>query len=119
MSMSPQLTPIVRTEPLSQADVDLFGDYDRLLPVQIEGQIFYVPEGNSLLRSLQYLEIKQEALTLEWHRLCWNNTKGCCEMRIAVESNQAPQTIRACCTEVKENMELLTLPRGGKLHGSR
>ena len=111
----PGLDPIPYDGPHSDDDIELFGEYRLLFPILIEGRRFLVPEDNYVLRAIQYVEIKHRAVQMPWWDYCWNNTTGCCEMRYK-ESPDAPErTGRACCTPVKPGMEIVTLPKGGKM----
>ena len=68
------------------------------------------------MQSHQYLEIRREALTLEWRRLFSGTVEDSFEMTKKDKICQNLRTFRARCTEANENIRLLTLPKGGKLY---
>lgn len=95
-------------------DLELFGPYRSLFALVIEGRRFDVPEHTSVLRALQFVEMRQRAVRMPWRDYCWNNTTGCCEM-VYREHAGAPERVgRACTTRVKPGMELVRLPKGGR-----
>ena len=111
--MADDYEALLVTEPLSQEEIDLFGNYKKLIPINIEGRIFHVPEKNTVLRALQYLEIRKKKLTMKWGRFCWNNTVGCCELSYR-SSTQEPETRgRGCQILVKPGLHITELPKGG------
>lgn len=112
MSEKPEPKPFEGTH--GPDDLDLFGPFRRLLPILIEGERAFVPEGNSVLRCLQYLELKEGSVKMEWGRYCWNDTKGCCEMSYRLNPAEAPRVGRACRVRAEAGLEILALPRGGK-----
>ncbi len=112
----PSAAPAARiavSAPLSDEDVDLFGPYTALVPITVLGQLEHVPENNSVLRALQYLELKTGRLRLDWGRYCWNDTKGCCVVSVR-DAGGAPVTLRACRLAATDGLELLSLPPGGR-----
>lgn len=113
--MSDDLAPVPVEGPLSEEEIDLFGEYRCLLPILVEGERMLVPENNSLLRALQFVELKSARLKLDWGRYCWNDTKGCCE--VLVRSGTQEMTTRACKLGVSAGLEVLRLPKGGRRCG--
>jgi len=104
---------ILVTETLSQEDIDLFGEYRYLIPITIKGRRFHVPEGSTVLRALQYLEIRAKALSMKWGEFCWNDTVGCCELTYRAKPNESVCTGRGCQLMVEAELEILDLPKGG------
>jgi hypothetical protein len=109
------LTPVPVEGPLSEEEIDLFGPYRYLIPIEVEGIRMLVPENNSALRALQYLELTQGSVRLDWGRYCWNDTKGCCAITIAAQGG--PVEVRACRTPATAGLSILTLPPGGRRCG--
>ena len=109
------------TEPIafdgthSDDDVNLFGSFRWLYPIRIDGQTFWVPEDNTVLRSLQYLAVKANAVRLPWHTYCWNNRDGCCHFRFRAAPDGVVREARACVTPARPGMEIVQLPEGGAL----
>lgn len=105
--------------PHSEDDLDLFGPYRFLYPILIEGQEFLVPEDNTVLRALQYVEIKNRAIRLPYWDYCWNDTVGCCEMTYKEGPDEPEQTGRACCMAIRPGFEIVRLPKGGRFCGPK
>ncbi len=98
----------------SEDDLELFGPYRYLYPIDVEGDRFLVPERNYVLRALQYVEIKHRAVRLPYWDYCWNNTVGCCEMTYRASPEEPEQIGRACRVEVQPGMQIVKLPKGGR-----
>ena len=113
--MADENEALLVTEPLSQEDKDLFGDYKKLIPINIQGRVFHVPEENTVLRSLQFLELRKEVLTMKWGRFCWNDTVGCCELRYRSSPDAAVSSGRGCQLLAKPGLQIVQLPKGGCL----
>ncbi len=99
----------------SEDDILLFGRFAWLYPITIQGHVFSVPEDNSVLRCLQYLELKSAAVRLPWHRYCWNNRDGCCQFQYRAAPGATIRSARACVTAVRAGMLIERLPEGGVL----
>lgn len=112
--MSDDLRPVPVTAPLSEEEIDLFGEYRFLVPIWVEGERELVPENNSVLRALQYLEIREGRVKLDWGRYCWNDTKGCCEIVYREDDREEVKTGRACLLQVKPRLEIVRMPKGGR-----
>lgn len=93
----------------SEEHLDLFGAYRYLLPIVVQGRRYLVPEDNSVLRALQYVELTHGSLGLRWPTFCWNNTVGCCHMRYRDPDGSAC-TGRACQIEAEAGMVIEALP---------
>lgn len=106
--------PVPYDGPHSDDDLELFGPYRLLFPIEIEGESFLVPERNYVLRALQYVEMKERAVRMPYWNYCWNDTVGCCEMTYR-EHDGAPEKVgRACRVAVKPGLVIVRLPKGGK-----
>ena len=112
--MTEKREPIPFSGTHSPDDLNLYGPYQRLLPIWVEGEPAYVPENNSVLRGLQYLELHDGLVRMDWGRYCWNNTKGCCEMEYRPSEGEPAVVGRACQIQVSSGLEILQLPRGGR-----
>ena len=51
--MASPLAPVPVEGPLTEEEVELFGEYSQLVPIVIEGEILPVPEKNTVLRAQQ------------------------------------------------------------------
>ena len=89
---------------------DLFGPCEKLIPLKIPGATYDVPEGNVLLRCLQYIDLEHRVLTIDYIHYCWSNQCGNCEISLSVAGGQ-PERTRACQFKVREGLEITTLPR--------
>lgn len=112
--MASPLAPLPVPGPLSEDDIELFGEYEALVPIVVLGEVLPVPEKNSVLRALQYLEIRAHAVRLEWGRYCWNDTKGCCEMAYRQGPGAPVERGRACKIQACPGLEIVELPKGGR-----
>lgn len=112
--MTEKREPIPFSGTHSSDDLNLYGAYQMLLPIWVEGEPAFVPENNSVLRCLQYLELKENSVRMDWGRYCWNNTKGCCEMEYRAGADRASTVGRACQVRAISGLEILQLPRGGR-----
>ena len=54
---------------------DIFDSQDRLIPIVVLGKTFEVPEGNVLLRQMQYVSAE-----IGYGRYCWNGECRYCEV---------------------------------------
>ncbi len=114
-SQDDRLAPVPVAGPKDRASADLFGDFRQLLPIEVEGVRCLVPEGNSVLRALQYCELEHRNLRMEWGRYCWNDTVGCCAMSYRPTPEAELRVGRACQVQVRAGLQIVLLPRGGRL----
>jgi hypothetical protein len=98
----------------TEDDLELFGPYRKLYAITVEGRRFLVPEGNCVLRAMQYIEIKDRAVRMPWRDYCWNNTVGCCEMTYRESPDGPLLEGRACTIAVRPGMDIVRLPKGGR-----
>lgn len=106
--------PIPYDGPHSEDDLELFGEFRQLYPVEVEGRTYWVPEDNSVLRVLQYVEIRCQGVKMPWKNYCWSNTVGCCLMQYQEHPDAPARNGRACTVPVKPGMRILKLPKGGR-----
>lgn len=112
--MTDPLAPIPVEGEIPAAEIDLFGAYRHLVPIMVAGVLRPVPESNSVLRALQYLELKHGCVTMEWGRYCWNDTEGCCQMVYRPTPGAEPRAGRACVVQADAGLEIVQLPPGGR-----
>lgn len=113
--MPQDLAPVPVEGPHSPEEIDLFGDYRFLVPIIVAGETALVPEGNNLLRALQYLDVRHGRVRLSWATFCWNDTTGCCQLRFRVAPGGPIEEGRACRTAVRPGLEIIELPKGGRV----
>jgi hypothetical protein len=99
----------------SEDDLELFGPYQNLYRITVEGRVFWVPEHTVVLRSCQFIEMYEQAVRMPWKDYCWNNTQGCCEMTYREHKDGPELTARACRTMTRPGMEIVKLPKGGRM----
>ena len=112
--MTDENAPVLFTGDIPDGHADLFGEYRHLLPIIIEGRRWLVPENNSVLRALQYLEIEHGCVKMAWGKYCWNDTKGCCEMTYCPPDDPEPRLGRACQVPAQAGLQIVVLPKGGR-----
>ncbi len=100
--------------PQDEEEADLYGNYQHLVPITIEDDLHYLPENNSILRCLQYLEVNQAKVRMAWGKYCWNNTVGCCEMKYRPTPESEVITGRACQVKIQPGLQIIVLPKGGR-----
>ena len=81
--------------------------YEKLVAFTIEGRRFEVPERNSILRVLQFLDFD-----LDPCRLCWNGDCDNCHVRYVDPASELEVTARGCETDVFADMRIARLPPG-------
>ncbi len=82
---------------------EMFEPYDRLLQINILGETYEVPENNSILRCLQFLEIED----ISDAELCWNG--DCLNCQVWVTSGEGEKAVVACRTKIKDGLEIVRL----------
>ena len=80
--------------------VDIFEPYEKLIEITIEGAAHRVPENNTILRCLQFLDIEK----ISDAELCWNGE--CLDCRVAIRTEGKERTVIACRTKVAEGMAI-------------
>jgi NADH dehydrogenase/NADH:ubiquinone oxidoreductase subunit G len=85
---------------------EIFEPYDRLVTITICGREQKVPENNSILRGLQYLDME----TISYGDFCWNGE--CLNCQVWVRSGDKEKAVIACRTDVAEGMEIVRLSDG-------
>ena len=83
----------------------LFKPYERLVRITIRGKDFLVPEGNMLLRGLQYLA--PEAIS--YGRFCWNEECQYCRVTYDMGEGTAAHQAISCKLMVKDGMRLVEM----------
>ena len=82
---------------------DIFEPFDRLIEIKIRGQRHNVPENNTILRCLQYLDM--EAISMA--DLCWNGE--CLNCQVWIANGDKEKALIACRTNAVEGMDILRL----------
>ncbi len=85
---------------------EIFEPYDRLVAVNICGRTRQVPENNSILRALQFLDME----SISYGDFCWNGE--CINCQVWIKSGDKEKSVIACRTNVEEGMEIVKLSEG-------
>ena len=80
----------------------LFRPYEKLVKIQIAGKQFEVPEGNMLLRAMQYLAPEDVACG----RFCWNEDCQYCRVTFDLGEGTQAHTAISCKLIVKEGLRV-------------
>ena len=83
----------------------MFAPYERLIEVEILGRMRSVPENNSILRCLQFLQMD----SISNADLCWNG--DCLNCQVWVEKNGKEKAVISCRTTVTEGMKIIRLSK--------
>lgn len=84
-------------------DSDIFEPYEKLITIEICGEIRQVPENNTLLRCFQFLALEK----ISMGNFCWNGT--CTNCQVWLNNSKAVKPVLACRTEVRENMKIVKI----------
>jgi ferredoxin len=85
------------------SDYEIFEPFERLVEIDICGRKQRVPENNSILRGLQFLEM--EAVSLG--DFCWNG--DCLNCKVWLKNGDKEKAVIACRTDVHEGMEIVRM----------
>lgn len=85
------------------SETDVLEPFERLVEITIRKKRFMVPENNTILRCLQYLD--SEAISNR--DLCWNGE--CLNCRAEIIQNEKEKTVIACRTYIEEGLTILDL----------
>ena len=78
----------------------MFEPFDRLIEITILGEKKLVPENNSILRCLQYLDIER----ISNADLCWNGE--CSDCQVWIKKGDKEKAVMSCRTNAAEGMEV-------------
>lgn len=79
----------------------MFEPYDRLIEIILLGEKKLVPENNSILRCLQYLEVEK----ISDAELCWNGE--CIDCQVWIRNGDKEKALISCRTDALEGMEIV------------
>lgn len=91
------------SESNSIVDNEMFEPYDKLIPVLICGKAVAVPENNTILRGLQFLDVE----AISYGDFCWNGE--CLNCQVWIKNGEKEKAVMACRTIVFEKMEIVRL----------
>jgi hypothetical protein len=82
---------------------EMFAPFDRLIEIEILGRKREVPENNSILRCLQFLQLDAVSNA----DLCWNG--DCLNCQVWIEKNGKEKAVIACRTNAVEGMRIVRI----------
>ena len=92
--------------PVPALDWRLFAPFRRLVRVRFGARVYRLPENNTLLRGLQFLD----PTSLDYGNFCWNGDCRTCEVRVVDEAGESAAL--ACGTEATDGLTLAGPPAG-------
>jgi NADH dehydrogenase/NADH:ubiquinone oxidoreductase subunit G len=90
---------------------DIFGDYQKLVEIDILGKKYEVPDNNSLLRCFQFLSME----SISYGEFCWNGE--CLNCQVWLKQGEKEKAVMSCRTTVAEGMEIVRLADEIELEG--
>lgn len=84
---------------------EMFAPYDRLIEIEIFGRKRSVPENNSILRCLQFLQMD----AISNADLCWNG--DCLNCQVWIEKDGKEKAVISCRTNISEGMKIVRISR--------
>ncbi|HTK25139.1 MAG TPA: 2Fe-2S iron-sulfur cluster-binding protein [Pyrinomonadaceae bacterium] len=84
-------------------DPDMFEPYDRLIEIEILGKTRSVPENNSILRCLQFLDLE----AISYGDFCWNGE--CLNCQVWLKNGEKEKAVIACRTNVFPGMDIVRM----------
>ncbi len=82
---------------------DIFEPFEKLVEIEISGEIYKVPENNTLLRCFQYLAME----TVSYGDFCWNG--DCANCQVWLENTAMEKPVLSCRTKVREGMKIVRM----------
>ena len=81
----------------------MFEPYDRLIEIEILGKTRSVPENNSILRCLQFLDLE----AISYGDFCWNGE--CLNCQVWLNNGEKEKAVIACRTNVFPGMDIVRM----------
>jgi NADH dehydrogenase/NADH:ubiquinone oxidoreductase subunit G len=82
---------------------DIFEPYERLIEIEILGRKYSVPENNSILRCLQFLEMED----ISEGDFCWNGE--CLNCQVWIKNGEKEKAVMSCRTNAVEQMQIVRM----------
>ena len=80
----------------------LYRPYDKLVKIALGDKVFEVPEGNMLLRAMQFLCPED----VSYGRFCWNEECQYCRVNFDLGPGTQSRTALSCKLMVQEGMRI-------------
>ena len=84
----------------------MFEPFDRLVTISICGVNRKVPENNSILRGLQFLDME----AVSDGDYCWNGE--CLNCQVWIRNGDKEKAVIACRANVEDGMEIIRMSEG-------
>ena len=84
-------------------NTQLFGEYEKLLRVDVLGREIPMPERNTLLRGLQFAS----PATISYGRFCWNGI--CNNCTVTVHDGACESKGQACRLDASEGLQVTSV----------
>jgi len=85
---------------------EIFEPYERLVNIKLLGHVRQVPENNSILRGLQFLDME----AISYGDFCWNGE--CINCQVWIKSGDKEKAVIACRTNAEDGMEIVRVSEG-------
>jgi len=82
---------------------EIFEPYEKLIEITIKDRQCNVPEKNSILRCLQFLDME----AVSDSELCWNG--DCIGCQVWIKNGEKERAVMACRTNAEDGMEIVRL----------
>lgn len=90
-------------------NIDIFEPFEKLVEIEILGEVREVPENNYLLRCFQFLGLE----TISYGDFCWNG--DCANCQVWLENTAKEKPALACRTKAQSGMKIVRMSREIKL----
>jgi NADH dehydrogenase/NADH:ubiquinone oxidoreductase subunit G len=80
---------------------DILAPYEKLITIILCGREYDVPENNSILRCLQFLDIEH----ISHADLCWNG--DCLNCQVWIRQGEKEKAVMACRANATDGMEII------------
>ena len=80
--------------------LEIFEPYEKLIDINICGRDVQVPENNSILRCLQFLDME----SVSESELCWNG--DCLYCQVWIKSGDKEKAVISCRTNAEPGMQI-------------
>lgn len=87
----------------TNSNSEIFEPYDRLITIEICGVEHDVPENNTILRCLQFLDIEK----ISDADLCWNS--DCLNCQVWISTGEKEKALIACRSKVEKGMKIVRM----------
>jgi predicted molibdopterin-dependent oxidoreductase YjgC len=85
------------------SEPEIFEPYEKLIQITLLGRAVEVPENNSILRCLQFLNME----AVSESELCWNG--DCLDCQVWVKNGDKEKAVIACRTNAEPGMDITSI----------